>query len=106
MILRRQYIKGRPYKYKFRPDINTFHELCELSMEDDSVFDKDNATYFWDKLTKLEQKMFWENTLLRVMNDTRHVLDNLDSVCEYKVNWNKYTKNNPRFGLPPHCDFI
>ena len=104
----RRYIRGRRYQYRYLPEIDTFHELCEYAVDhpDEGVFDLDNATYYWTELTKNEQKMFWENTLLRVMNDTRNVLDNLNSVMEYKVSWNKYGKNNPRYGLPPECTFL
>jgi len=107
MMLRRMYLKSKIYSWYFHPEITTYHEFLEFMAENPKINCEalDNATYFFDKLTKEEQISYWHQSYKLVMNHTRWVLDNLDNMIEYKVNWNRYAKK-PQIGLPPNMDKI
>lgn len=102
MILRRKYIPGRRYAWYFHPEIKTYHDMMEFSANNPhiDVDFLDNATYFFDEMSKEEQYWYWRNCYSLVMNETRWVLDNLDNMCEFKVWWNYYGKKKT-IGQPP-----
>jgi len=107
MILRRFYFKGRQYAWYFHPELTTWHDLATFTEENPKVngWALDNATYFFDKLNRTEQRTFWKQTHTMVMNHTRWVLDNLDNMCEYKVGWNNYgSHNGTTIGKPPEIE--
>ena len=116
MIMLRYYRKGQKYPYYFHPEIKTWHELMQFAAEnqDVDVEGLDNAEYEM-VLSHEEQDSYWIETIRRVMQDTRWVLDHLDEMPIYKVRWNhngcvsgKY-KKKLCVGLPPegitsYCD--
>jgi len=103
MILKRLYIRGRKYPYYFHPEIQSFHELVEFAEDNPHIdtYQIDNATYFFTDLTHEEQHSYWSQGIKNIMRNTRWVLDNLDSVCEFKVRWNHYGKKRNGVGCPP-----
>ena len=102
--MRRYYNSRQKYPYYFHPEIGTYSELCRLAKDEPNknVLGLDNAEYEC-VLEPSEQEAWWCNTCNMVMNNTRFVLDNLDFLPTFRVNWNSYyadytrlTIGNPR----------
>ena len=105
MILKRLYLKGKRYSYYFHPEIKTYHDFIafsEINSETD-CYNIDNADYVIDCLSHEEQKSYWMNSVKNIMFNTRYILDNLDSLNEFKVRWNNYGFRYDRItvGKPP-----
>lgn len=43
-------------------------------------------------LTREEQEKWYSECVLRILKNTRFVLDNLEKLPEFKVNWENYHK--------------
>lgn len=88
MRLRRFYRKGTKYPY-YIPDekIAEYEETGEKEIEF-----LDNAEYDI-LLTKDEQPTWYLDSLIRVYNNPRQYLDDLDLISTFLVGWNNYGKN-------------
>lgn len=85
MILRRYYPKGFTGK--------TYSEEYLKELEDKGVpVDLIDTARVELLLDKAEQTVFFDQSCKMVLTNTRWVLDNLDSLVEYKVNWQSYKK--------------
>lgn len=86
MNIRRYYpkdFKGKTYSDEY---------LLELEQRGVNTELIDNAQVEI-KFTRNEQEAQFQQNVDMIMNNTRWVLDNLDSLKEYKVNWENYKKN-------------
>lgn len=87
MILRRYYpkgFKGKTYSEEY------LAELREQGVPTDRI---DNAKHEL-LLSKEEQQQMFQQSCDMVLNHTRYVLDHLDNLIEYKVNWESYRKKS------------
>ena len=83
MIVRRYYKKGFPYKYTINKKY--LKKLREEKGEEEASR-IDNASYEIILTTKEEQRKWFFECLYRVRCNPRFYLDNLDLLCEFKVN--------------------
>lgn len=66
----------------------------------------DNAEYVIVLQNREEMSGWWRNCVFMVMNNTRWVLDHLEGLSEFQVNWNHYGRQrksgkHETIGLPP-----
>ena len=100
MILRRYYNSKRRYPYYFHPELKTYEDICKLAEEtpEKNVFGLDNAEYEF-VLEPCEQQGWWDNCCNMIRDNTRYVLDNLDYLPTFKVNWNSYYADTKRITI-------
>lgn len=103
MKLRRIYFPWKHYNYKVVSYITDYADFVNYCTANNKVelIEKDNADYVMENLTSEEQAQYWKNCVHRIMNNTREVLDGLDSASEFKVSWNNYGKVRCGVGKPP-----
>lgn len=83
MIIRRYYPQG----FKGKTYSDEYLEKLQQQGVDVDIVDTAKEELI---LTKEEQEALYEQTCDMILNDTRWVLDNLEHLCEYKVNWQDY----------------
>lgn len=98
-------MRTRKYDYYFHPEIKTFHEFAKFAEDNPEIdcYGLDNADYVMAELSKEEQKSSWIQCINNIENNTRFILDRLESLPEFQVDWNSYNyryKKGPTIGKP------
>lgn len=90
MKIRRYYPKGSKQE-------KTYNDEYIASLEekgvDTSVFDNAKTEII---LSRSEQEAMWVQCTTMVLDNPRWVLDNLDRLCEFKVNWEDYSSKEAK----------
>lgn len=89
MMLRRYYPKGH------KGPTYSDEYLIYLESQGVNVAAIDNAQ-FEVILTKKEQRIWYDECIYKILHNTREVLDNLEHMPEFKVNWQFYGKNRKK----------